>query len=67
MQDTEMRREMATAQHISLETLKTVTAELTKPFNVLAPFIKGASMKEFANAGAKRVSVGGAKPCVKRP
>ena len=44
----------------SLEQLQEVTSALTKPFNVLAPFIKGATLDEFAQAGAKRVSVGGA-------
>ena len=44
----------------SLVQLKQVTAELNTPFNVLAPLIRGARMVEFADAGAKRVSIGGA-------
>jgi len=44
----------------SLDQLKQVTAELNAPFNVLAPLIRGASVDEFADAGAKRVSIGGA-------
>jgi len=44
----------------SLEQLRQVISELKTPFNVLAPFIKGASVDEFADAGAKRISVGGA-------
>ena len=44
----------------SLMQLKEVTMELQAPFNVLAPFIKGASVIEFSNAGAARISIGGA-------
>jgi 2-methylisocitrate lyase-like PEP mutase family enzyme len=44
----------------SLDQLRKVTSELNTPFNVLAPFIQGATVDEFADAGAKRVSVGGA-------
>lgn len=44
----------------SLEHLKQVTSELDKPFNVLAPFIKGATVAELGEAGARRISVGGA-------
>jgi len=44
----------------SLKQLKQVTNELKNPFNVLAPFIKDASLEELAEAGAQRVSVGGA-------
>ncbi len=44
----------------SLDDLKTVTAELDKPFNVLGVFMPGATLDEFAAAGAKRVSIGGA-------
>ena len=44
----------------SLDQLKQVTSELNTPFNVLAPFIQGVSVDEFANAGAKRISTGGA-------
>jgi len=44
----------------SLDQLRQVTAELHTPFNVLAPLIRGASVDDFATAGAKRVSIGGA-------
>ena len=44
----------------SLKQLSEVTTELQAPFNVLAPFIRGASVEEFTKAGAKRISVGGA-------
>lgn len=44
----------------SLGDLQTVTRTLTKPFNVLAPFIRGASVRELAAAGGSRISVGGA-------
>ena len=44
----------------SLAQLTEVTNKLHTPFNVLAPFIKGASVKEFFDAGAARISVGGA-------
>ena len=44
----------------NLEQLKQVTDELNHPFNVLAPFIRDASVEGFARAGAKRISVGGA-------
>jgi len=44
----------------SLGDLQTVTRTLTKPFNVLAPFIRGTSVRELAAAGGTRVSVGGA-------
>ena len=44
----------------SLGDLQTVTRTLNKPFNVLAPFIRGASVQEMAAAGGSRISVGGA-------
>ena len=44
----------------SLAQLKEVTVELQTPFNVLAPFIKGASVTELSDAGAARISIGGA-------
>jgi len=44
----------------SLEQLTEVTNELQVPVNVLAPFIKGASVDTFSEAGAKRISIGGA-------
>lgn len=44
----------------SLQDLKTVTSELSHPFNVLAPFLKGASVADLQAHGATRISVGGA-------
>lgn len=44
----------------SLQDLKKVTDELSKPFNVLSVFFRDATVQDFADAGAKRISVGGA-------
>jgi 2-methylisocitrate lyase-like PEP mutase family enzyme len=44
----------------SLEDLKTVTAALERPFNVLAPLMPGATLADFAAAGARRISLGAA-------
>ena len=44
----------------TLDEVRLVTGALGKPVNVLAPPIKGATLAELADAGAKRVSVGGA-------
>jgi 2-methylisocitrate lyase-like PEP mutase family enzyme len=44
----------------SLEQLKLVTSAIETPFNVLAPFIKGATLLDLQQAGATRVSLGGA-------
>ena len=44
----------------TLDQLEQVCSEIDKPFNVLAPFFRGLSVDEFAAAGAKRVSIGGA-------
>jgi 2-methylisocitrate lyase-like PEP mutase family enzyme len=44
----------------TLDQLRQVTAEIDKPFNVLAPFFRGVSVNDFAAAGAKRISVGSA-------
>ena len=51
----------------SLDDLQRVTQALNKPFNVLAVFFRGVTVDEFAAAGAKRISVGGALAwaCVK--
>jgi 2-methylisocitrate lyase-like PEP mutase family enzyme len=43
----------------SLELLSQITAELNKPFNVLASFIPSATVTQFSQAGATRISVGG--------
>lgn len=45
---------------VSLEQLQQVTAEIKAPINVLAPLIPGATVEELADAGAKRISIGGA-------
>jgi 2-methylisocitrate lyase-like PEP mutase family enzyme len=44
----------------TLEEVRTVTSALGKPVNVLAPLLKGVTLAELAEAGAKRLSVGGA-------
>ena len=44
----------------SLESLKAVTSQIEKPFNVLGVFLPDATLSELSNAGAARVSVGGA-------
>lgn len=44
----------------SLEQLEQVTNEIDKPFNVLAPFIRGATVAALGDAGAQRISVGSA-------
>jgi 2-methylisocitrate lyase-like PEP mutase family enzyme len=42
----------------SLDEVQLVLGVLIKPLNVLAPFIKGVTVAQFADAGAKRISVG---------
>ena len=44
----------------TLDEVRLVTGALKKPVNVLAPLIKGVTVAELADAGAKRISVGGA-------
>lgn len=44
----------------TLNEVRLVTGALNKPVNILAPFVKGATVAELAEAGAKRISVGGA-------
>lgn len=44
----------------SLHDLQRVTEELDRPFNVLAPLFSDATVQDFATAGAKRISMGGA-------
>ncbi|MDX1374734.1 MAG: isocitrate lyase/phosphoenolpyruvate mutase family protein [Burkholderiales bacterium] len=44
----------------TLEQVRTVCGALGKPVNVLAPQVKGATLATLAEAGAKRLSVGGA-------
>lgn len=44
----------------TIEEVRLVTGAVSKPLNVLAPLIEGATVAELAEAGAKRISVGGA-------
>jgi 2-methylisocitrate lyase-like PEP mutase family enzyme len=44
----------------TIEEVQLLTGALNKPLNVLAPFVKGATVAQLAEAGAKRISVGGA-------
>ena len=43
----------------TLDQVRQVSAAVNRPINVLAPFIKGATVADFAAAGAKRLSIGG--------
>lgn len=44
----------------TLEDIKTVAGALGKPLNVLAPFVRDATLAQINEAGAQRVSIGGA-------
>jgi len=44
----------------TLDEVRLVTSALSKPLNVLAPLMKGVSVAQLADAGAKRISLGGA-------
>lgn len=44
----------------TLEAVRTVTRAVTRPVNVLAPPVRGATLAQLAEAGARRISVGGA-------
>lgn len=44
----------------TLEDLQRLAAEVTRPINVLGVMIRGATVAELADAGAKRISVGSA-------
>ena len=44
----------------SLEEVREITAALTRPVNVLITPLKGVTVPEIADAGAKRISIGGA-------
>jgi 2-methylisocitrate lyase-like PEP mutase family enzyme len=44
----------------TLDEVRAVAGALTKPVNVLAPLLKGVTVAQMAEAGAKRISVGGA-------
>jgi 2-methylisocitrate lyase-like PEP mutase family enzyme len=44
----------------TLEEVRLVTGASVKPLNVLAPMLEGVTVAQLADAGAKRISVGGA-------
>lgn len=44
----------------TLDEVRLVTSALSKPVNVLAPLLKGVTMRQLADAGVKRISTGGA-------
>lgn len=44
----------------TLDEVRTVTSAVSKPVNVLAPPLKGVTVAQLADAGAKRISIGGA-------
>lgn len=44
----------------TLDQVRTVTSAVSKPVNVLAPMVAGATVAQLAEAGAQRFSVGGA-------
>jgi 2-methylisocitrate lyase-like PEP mutase family enzyme len=44
----------------TLDEVRLVAGALTKPLNVLAPLLKGVTVTQMADAGAKRISTGGA-------
>ncbi len=44
----------------TLNEIRSVTGALSKPLNVLAPLLKGVTVVHLADAGAKRISTGGA-------
>ncbi|MGA7305957.1 MAG: isocitrate lyase/phosphoenolpyruvate mutase family protein [Rhodothermales bacterium] len=43
----------------TLDEVAAVAGALSKPVNVLGPFVKGATVAQLADAGARRISVGG--------
>ena len=44
----------------TLDQVRAVTGAVSKPVNVLAPSLKGVTLAQLAEAGAKRISIGGA-------
>jgi len=44
----------------TLDQVRAVTGAVGKPVNVLAPPLKGVTLAQLAEAGAKRISIGGA-------
>ena len=47
----------------TLDQVRAVTDAVKKPVNVLATMLKGATLEQLAEAGAKRISIGGALAC----
>lgn len=43
----------------TLDEIRAAARELARPLNVLAPLFRGATVRQLADAGAKRLSVGG--------
>ena len=44
----------------TLDEIRLVTSAVRKPLNVLAPMLKGVTVAQLAEAGVKRISIGGA-------
>ncbi|HEX8145917.1 MAG TPA: isocitrate lyase/phosphoenolpyruvate mutase family protein [Pyrinomonadaceae bacterium] len=44
----------------TLDEVRTVAGALSKPLNVLGPLLKGVTVAQMADAGARRISLGGA-------
>jgi 2-methylisocitrate lyase-like PEP mutase family enzyme len=44
----------------TLEQVRTLCASVSRPVNVLAPFLRGVTVAELGAAGARRISIGGA-------
>lgn len=44
----------------TLAQVRAVTSAVNKPVNVLAPMVRGATVEQLADAGARRISIGGA-------
>jgi 2-methylisocitrate lyase-like PEP mutase family enzyme len=40
--------------------VRTLCASVSRPVNVLAPFLRGVTVAELGAAGARRISIGGA-------
>ncbi|MCZ6771885.1 MAG: isocitrate lyase/phosphoenolpyruvate mutase family protein, partial [Proteobacteria bacterium] len=45
---------------VTIEEVRMVTGAIGKPVNVLAPPLKGVTVRDLADAGAQRISIGGA-------
>jgi 2-methylisocitrate lyase-like PEP mutase family enzyme len=44
----------------TLDQVRAVTSAVSKPVNVLATMVRGATVEQLADAGARRISIGGA-------